>query len=403
MNTKFGRGLHFVIAVDTNELRLKPIMDLSPNLVQVVTKPTRTDNVTGKKAMLDPVIMTFSHYYQEPEILDPLDPDPDKDWKPADHNIVVCRPISAINNMNAKQTRKLEVQPITDLGISKMKKWLISEDWSVVTKAKSSNEKAVLFQNILNSKFNDCFPKKLIKISSDDQPWVSQKIKTLDRQRKRTYHKERRSEAFKKMDKHFKREVKKAKGQFYKKMVSDLKDKDTGQWYKAVKRMTSYENKQEDIAVERINHLSDKEQCELIADEFSEIPSQYSPLHREDIVSPVFYKCDIPQFQPSQVWKQLSTLKTNKSCIEGDVPAKVLKIFAAYLAEPLTDIINCSIRTRQYPDIWKEEIATPIPKTQPILEVTDLRNISGLLNSDRVAEKLIAELMLSDMEDMKVH
>ena len=90
-------------------------------------------------------------------------------------------------------------------------------------------------------------------------------------------------------------------------MVSDLKDKDTGQWYKAVKRMTSYENKQEDITVERINHLSDKDQCELIADEFSEIPSQYSPLHREAIVSPVFYKCDIPQFQPSQVWKQLST------------------------------------------------------------------------------------------------
>ena len=78
------------------------------------------------------------------------------------------------------------------------------------------------------------------------------------------------------MDKHFKREVKKAKGLFYKKMVSDLKDKDTGQWYKAVKRMTSYENKQEDITVERINHLSDKEQCELIADEFSEIPSPLS-------------------------------------------------------------------------------------------------------------------------------
>ena len=398
LNTKFGKGLHFIIAGDTNELRLKPIIDLSPSLVQIVNKPTRIDILTGKKAMLDPVIMTLTQYYQEPEILAPLDPDPDKDGKPADHNIVVCRPISTINNFSARVTRKVEVQPITDSGISKMKDWLIEEDWKNVTKAKTSNEKAETFQNILRNRFKLCFPKKQIKVSNDDQPWFSQKIQKLDRQRKRIYHKHGRSAIYKKMDKQFKKEVKVAKSNFYKKMVSDLKDKDTGQWYKAVKRMTSYESKPEQIIVDNINHLSDREQCELIADEFAEVPNQYNPLNKEDIQVPVFYKCDIPQFTPAQVWKQLSTMKTNKSCIDGDVPAKVFKVFAAYLAEPLSDIINCSISTGEYPDIWKEEIATPIPKTQPILEVTDLRNISGLLNCDRIAEKLIAQLMLSDME-----
>ena len=33
-----------------------------------------------------------------------------------------------------------------------------------------------------------------------------------------------------------------------------------------------------------------------------------------------------------------------------------------------------------------------------MLEVTDLRNISGLLNCDRIMETLLAELMTSDME-----
>ena len=56
VSTKYGRGLHFIIAGDTNELRLKPILDLSPNFVQIVTKPTRVDSVTGKEAILDPVI-----------------------------------------------------------------------------------------------------------------------------------------------------------------------------------------------------------------------------------------------------------------------------------------------------------------------------------------------------------
>ena len=92
-------------------------------------------------------------------------------------------------------------------------------------------------------------------------------------------------------------------------------------------------------------------------------------------------------------------MKTNKSNISGDVPAKLFKTFAAYIAEPLTDIINCSIKLGQYPTLWKAEIATPIPKTHPTLEVTDLRNISGLLNCDRIMETLLAELIISDMEE----
>ena len=87
VNTKFGRGLHMIIAGDTNDLRLKPIIDLSPSLVQIVTMPTREDKTTGKKAMLDPIIMTLSKYYQTPEILPALDADPDSNGKPSDHKI----------------------------------------------------------------------------------------------------------------------------------------------------------------------------------------------------------------------------------------------------------------------------------------------------------------------------
>ena len=39
-------------------------------------------------------------------------------------------------------------------------------------------------------------------------------------------------------------------------------------------------------------------------------------------------------------------------------------------------------------------------KSKSNLEVTDLRNISGLLNCDRKAESLLAELIMSDMENV---
>ena len=41
---------------------------------------------------------------------------------------------------------------------------------------------------------------------------------------------------------------------------------------------------------------------------------------------------------------------------------------------------------------------TPIPKVNPTLKLCDLRNISGLLNFDKITETLISELILSDME-----
>ena len=107
----------------------------------------------------------------------------------------------------------------------------------------------------------------------------------------------------------------------------------------------------------------------------------------------------MPQFQPSQVWLVLSRLKTNKSTVPGDFPAKLIKLFAAYIAEPLSDIINTSVRRGEYPEIYKFEVSTPIPKQFPPQNVSQLRNISGLLTFDKVMETLISELMISDMSE----
>jgi len=83
---------------------------------------------------------------------------------------------------------------------------------------------------------NDIFPEKLRKISSDDQPWMTFKLKQLDRRKKRIFHKKRKSEKFKMLDKFFKNEVKLAKQNFYKKNIADLKTKKPGQWYSSLKK-----------------------------------------------------------------------------------------------------------------------------------------------------------------------
>ena len=174
-----------------------------------------------------------------------------------------------------------------------------------------------------------------------------------------------------------------------------MKEKSPGQWYSALKRITSTDQQSEQINIEEIRHLSD--QAEQIAESFCTIPNEYEALQTQAIQVPHFKIEDVPQFQPSQVWLQLTRLKTNKATTPGDFPAKLTKEFVAYIAEPLTDIINTSIRRGEYPQIYKYEVCTPVPKKYPPQTISEVRNISGLLTFDKILEKLISELIISDM------
>jgi hypothetical protein len=88
---KYGAGLQFIIAGDTNRLNLSSILNLSPSFKQVVQVPTRLNpDVT-----LDPVITTMWKLYQPPVTKPPLDNDQDKIGKPSDHLVVLMYPINA--------------------------------------------------------------------------------------------------------------------------------------------------------------------------------------------------------------------------------------------------------------------------------------------------------------------
>ena len=347
-------------------------------MCQIVRKWTRFN----PPAVLDPVITTLSNYYQEPECLDPLDPDPDKNGKPSDHRIVLVKPISIINNRSARKFKEIKVRPYTKSGLDKMKNWFMEQTWDQVFQAETANEKANIFQKLLLKALDDYLPEKIRKVCSEDQVWITHKLKLLDRKRKRIFHKERRSERWKSLNKIFKQEMKSAKSQFYKNTIADLKTKSPGQWYSSLKRISSMDQHEDQISIDEISNLSEQEQAEVIADKFSSIPNQYEPLKKDDIKVPSFSPDDIPQVHPARVWQLLTQLKTNKATVSGDFPARLCKQFAAYLAEPLTDVINTTIRRGEYPQIYKNEICTPVPKCRPPKTTADMRNISSLLTFD---------------------
>ena len=233
---------------------------------------------------------------------------------------------------------------------------------------------------------------------SDDQPFCTEEMKRLKRLKSREYHKNRRSIKWRDLNKRYKKAVSQAKKDFYRNIIRDLKTSKIGQWYSKLKRLCSYDQKKsEPVVVESIKHLSEQEQAEKIADKFSKVSQEYEALKTEDIKVPHFDPSTVPCFTPDQVRKHLEKVKTNKAVPPGDVPPLLIKQFAAQLSVPFCHIINTSIKMGAWSRLYKVESVTPVPKVFPPQTLDDLRNISGLLTFDKIAERMIAEIIISDM------
>ena len=243
-------------------------------------------------------------------------------------------------------------------------------------------------------------PEKVRKIASDDEPWVSENVKTWKRRRQREYSKNKISEKYKYLNEMYNTKLAQAKKKFKRKMIDGIKHADKSQWYSKLKWISSFDQeKKELISVEEINHLTDEMQAEAIADRLSAVSNLYKPLRTEDINFPQIPNASFPQFSNNQVQRYLENIKTKKSTVLGDVPSKVIKECSQYLCIPMGDILNKSIIAGKWAKIYKRETITPIPKTFPPDNIDNLRPIANLLNFNKIQEKIIGELVIEDMEE----
>ena len=68
----------------------------------------------------------------------------------------------------------------------------------------------------------------------------------------------------------YKNELKLAKSSFYKKELSQIRTAKPSNWYKNIKKITDYnQDKNNQLIIDEISHMSVKEQVEKIAEQFS--------------------------------------------------------------------------------------------------------------------------------------
>ena len=265
---KYGSDLKFIISGDFNRMNIKPILNLSSDLRQVVQVVTRTN----PDSTLDLIITNLQSLYHPPTTLPPLDNDENNDGKPSDHLIVVMKPLSNLNPSQAVRYKKIKYRPFPDSGIRQMGLWVQSQSWKEIYSEMDPDKKAELFESIMMEKVNLFFPEKVLKINENDKPWANSQLLVMDRQRKREYNKFKKSDKWKRLNQLFLEKAAQLKEEYYENMVEDLKYSNVGQWYSKVKRMSQLDpTKEEKILVENISDQTSEKQAEIIADEFAKI------------------------------------------------------------------------------------------------------------------------------------
>ena len=145
----------------------------------------------------------FTHYINPLSTLPPLDNDENVIGKPADHLIVLMKPLSNQFPSQDKRYKVIKYRPFPDSAIRSMGQWIQSQSWEEIYRIKCPNIKAQRFEEIIMEKVNFFFPEKSIKLNQNDKPWVDGKLLKLDRARKREYNNNKKSEKWLKLNEEF--------------------------------------------------------------------------------------------------------------------------------------------------------------------------------------------------------
>ena len=250
---------------------------------------------------------------------------------------------------------------------------LVDNDWSGLND-KSSSGMVEEFDRILAQHYETFFPEYEVKTRSTDLPWISRRIKRRIRQKKRLYRRKGKNREWREFERSVEQDInenQKRHMQKVKKRV--LEQKNSSAYHATVKLLASGLPKKRWTPAEVFPELSEQEVSEKCADFFNGISSEF-----EQITEPA----GMPQGgllvppEPFQIAGRLRSMRKPKGIVPGDIDYRVVNFCSDVLAFPLAKIYGQVYRLCQWPDSWKLETVTIIPKNSAPSTLAETRNIS---------------------------
>ena len=157
----------------------------------------------------------------------------------------------------------------------------VSVNWNFLETGLSSTEIVTLFQQHCTNLVDKHFPLKTVKISSHDSPFFNERLRVLRRQRQWEYRRSGKSKKYLEIKKKFDEAFEKAAHDYKNKLITEVTEGKRGNAYRAIRKLgdNSSNDASFDIPAHVEADLSDEQSAELLADYFSRISQEFTPIN----------------------------------------------------------------------------------------------------------------------------
>ena len=104
-----------------------------------------------------------------------------------------------------------------------------------------------------------------------------------------------------------------------------------------------------------------------------------------------------PRISEYDIYLRLRHLKKTRSTLPLDLPNKLREECAVFLAGLLSIMFNTCLEQSVYPQQWKQEWVTPVPKITHPKEISDLRKISSTSDFSKIFESFLKDWIMEDV------
>ena len=311
---------------------------------------------------------------------------------PSDHLIIAAS--AQLPRVKKPIRSTFSFRPITARGTEKFKALLLGTDWSEVEK-KTSSESALCLTELLDNYIEDCFPLKTRKISNNDAPWFNNTTRRLVKKKGQIYKKEGKSENYKRACRECNAAIADAKKIFIDNVIDKCKKARSSKgYYKAVRLLNSKEAPIQWEIFSLYPELDESEIAEIVAEFFNGTSKEYPSLPDPSIE----WNSSMPEIIAiHEVAARIKSFKKPKSTVYGDINPVLVTQFSDLLAIPLHFIFNQALNSLQWPEIWKAETVSVIPKNAAPSGLSELRNLSCTPLYSKILESFVLDKLKEEV------
>ena len=266
-----------------------------------------------------------------------------------DHNAILWK---ARESLPKPKLSCVTARPCMDSVIYESGRWIDTYNFPEVHSNEPLDTTISDFNATLYCKYLETFTTKSFVVSEYDKPWISLDIKSLIKERYRLYSCGDIING-KKFRNQIVSLVKNAKARYGRETIPyQVLTSDPKKWHNAVKKVTGQAS---DSCVNISNDDGSLISAEEVSEFFTKICTTNPPITADE-KSTILEKCEpesdiiISEFD---VYTELRKIKPDTSSYSGELPVKLLREYAAFIALPLSIIINECFASSYFPSQWK--------------------------------------------------